>query len=425
MERGLDHEVEPQEGSEIVPMDRLHERLREGIGAAKSGRKAEARSLLLEVLQLEPREETALLWLVWVAETLPEAERYLTRLLDIDPQNPHALQALTTVSGQYIREGITAAKAGQKARARALLGAAVRLSPRNETALLWMASVAESRQQAEEYLQQLLWLNPDNQHAANALATLRKAVEPPPMWRCPICVTRQPEPKDRCPACRSVLKLTDAILDPTGVDAALVTQGLARLERQWEERADFSACYDLGLACLNARRLADGVAHLRAASRLRPDDEALRAEVETIASRAVAAALRVERRPQQYSGKTILVIDDSVTVRKVVAATLEAEGYRTMGASDGIEALAEIEKSAPDLIFLDINMPFMDGHQVCSAIKDNQSTRKIPVVMLSGKDGFFDKVRSRRAGASQHLSKPITPNDLLSAVKKHIGGPTR
>lgn len=119
--------------------------------------------------------------------------------------------------------------------------------------------------------------------------------------------------------------------------------------------------------------------------------------------------------------RAILVIDDSPTIQKIVSITLEQQGYRVLIASDGMQAMAKLNETVPHLIFLDIDLPHMDGYQVCKIIKGNGLTRDIPVIMFSGRDGFFDKVRGRMAGATDYITKPFQPATLLQAVEKHCG----
>jgi twitching motility two-component system response regulator PilG len=129
---------------------------------------------------------------------------------------------------------------------------------------------------------------------------------------------------------------------------------------------------------------------------------------------------RAEQEGEALTDKVILVVDDSPTVCKIVQVTLTKMGYRVVIAEDGLEALAKIEEEKPDLILLDIMMPHMDGYQVCSLIKRKPHYKHIPVVMLSGKDGFFDKVRGRLAGSTGYITKPFQPNELTETVEKHL-----
>lgn len=118
--------------------------------------------------------------------------------------------------------------------------------------------------------------------------------------------------------------------------------------------------------------------------------------------------------------KKIMVIDDSAMVRKLIAQKLETSGYEVICAAGGIEALETIKQIVPDLILLDTAMPQMDGYQVCQAIRGNEATKNVPVVMISGKDGFFDKVRGQMSGSTGYIAKPFGPETLMKTVESHI-----
>jgi twitching motility two-component system response regulator PilG len=117
----------------------------------------------------------------------------------------------------------------------------------------------------------------------------------------------------------------------------------------------------------------------------------------------------------------VLIVDDSPTIRKLVSMTLGKHGYEVDSAADGMEALARINDHAPDLILLDITMPRMDGYQLCRTIKGNDSIDHIPIVMLTGKDGFMDKVRGRMVGSEAYLTKPFNPDELVRMVRQYVG----
>ncbi len=115
---------------------------------------------------------------------------------------------------------------------------------------------------------------------------------------------------------------------------------------------------------------------------------------------------------------TVLVVDDSPTVQKIVSVTLSRHGYNVEVTSNAMQALAKLNDFIPDIIFLDINLPHMDGYQLCKIIKGNDLTKEVPVVMLSGKDGFFDKMRGKMVGATDYITKPFEPSTLVNAIKK-------
>lgn len=116
----------------------------------------------------------------------------------------------------------------------------------------------------------------------------------------------------------------------------------------------------------------------------------------------------------------VLVVDDSATVRRLVALALERHGCEVIGAASGIEALGVVGHSTPDLVFLDVGLPHLDGNQICRALKRNERTRDVPVVMLTGRQGMIDRLRGRVAGASDYLTKPVDPKALIEVVKLHL-----
>ena len=124
--------------------------------------------------------------------------------------------------------------------------------------------------------------------------------------------------------------------------------------------------------------------------------------------------------PRSLSGLKILVIDDSKTIRRTAETLLTKEGCQVFTAIDGFDALSKIADHQPDLIFVDIMMPRLDGYETCSLIKHNKTFRKTPVIMLSSKDGLFDRARGRIVGSEQYLTKPFTKDELLGAISNQI-----
>jgi twitching motility two-component system response regulator PilG len=120
------------------------------------------------------------------------------------------------------------------------------------------------------------------------------------------------------------------------------------------------------------------------------------------------------------SGLKILVIDDSKTIRRTAETLLTKEGCQVFTAIDGFDALSKIADHQPDLIFVDIMMPRLDGYETCSLIKHNKTFRETPVIMLSSKDGLFDRARGRIVGSEQYLTKPFTKDELLGAISNQI-----
>ena len=120
------------------------------------------------------------------------------------------------------------------------------------------------------------------------------------------------------------------------------------------------------------------------------------------------------------TGIKVMVIDDSKTIRRTAETLLKREGYVVVTATDGYESLSKIADERPDIIFVDIMMPRLDGYQTCALIKNNREFRNTPVIMLSSKDGLFDKARGRIVGSEQYLTKPFTKDELLGAISNQI-----
>jgi twitching motility two-component system response regulator PilG len=123
---------------------------------------------------------------------------------------------------------------------------------------------------------------------------------------------------------------------------------------------------------------------------------------------------------EAVSSLKVMVIDDSKTIRRTAETLLKKEGCEVVTATDGFEALAKIADEKPDIIFVDIMMPRLDGYQTCALIKNNQVFKDTPVIMLSSKDGLFDRARGRIVGSDQYLTKPFTKDELLGAIREHV-----
>jgi twitching motility two-component system response regulator PilG len=120
---------------------------------------------------------------------------------------------------------------------------------------------------------------------------------------------------------------------------------------------------------------------------------------------------------EELHGVKVLVIDDSKTIRRSAENLLSKEGYDVITATDGFDALAKIADSRPEIIFVDIMMPRLDGYQTCALIKNNSEFKRTPVVMLSSKDGLFDKAKGRIVGSDRYITKPFSKEELLGTIR--------
>jgi len=121
-----------------------------------------------------------------------------------------------------------------------------------------------------------------------------------------------------------------------------------------------------------------------------------------------------------FEGLKVMVIDDSKTIRRTAETLLSKAGCEVITAEDGFDALAKIADTHPAIIFVDIMMPRLDGYQTCALIKNNESFKGTPVIMLSSKDGLFDRAKGRIVGSDHYLTKPFSKDELLGAIREHV-----
>ncbi len=249
--------------------------------------------------------------------------------------------------------------------------------------------------------------------------------EGPVVAPCPFCNLENDAQAVACHACFAVLTLSDLelILANQNADKNAIRKAVDRMESE-RTRREFSEAelVILGIGHLNLRNLQYGYNCLHEASQQNPNNVVLSGQVNALLIRLDEIKRQEESHSSMVTGKTILVVDDSPTVRKLIAGKLEKCGHEVHCSSDGVEAIEQLESIRPDLVLLDITMPRMDGYQVCKIIRSNNATKDVPVIMISGKDGFFDKVRGRMAGTSGYITKPFGPEALMKAVESYLRG---
>ena len=206
-------------------------------------------------------------------------------------------------------------------------------------------------------------------------------------------------------------------------------EAAAKAEREEDERAEAEAAAQAERAEAEAAAKAEQEEAERAeAVKQEQEDEVVVAEAVELADEvheaatAPSSASSIVIEPAKAGEKlTILTVDDSPTIRKLLAMTLEREGFDVVQAQDGVEALVKMSECNPAMILSDINMPRLDGYKLCKFVKKHAKTKHIPVIMLSGKDGVFDKLRGRMSGCDGYLTKPFESKDLLEKIRSFIG----
>lgn len=245
----------------------------------------------------------------------------------------------------------------------------------------------------------------------------------PQTMACPFCEFDNDVQAIACQNCMAVLTLADLelVLANHHADKNVLRLAVERMEEGLAAgEPSEAALTTLGIGHLNLRNLDLGYKYLAEASQKNPNNVMLSGQVHTLLIRLDEIRRQDEAHEGMSRGKKIMVVDDSPTVRKLIAGKLEKCGHEVFCSADGVEAIAQLESLKPDLVLLDITMPRMDGYQVCKVIRNSEETKDVPVVMISGKDGFFDKVRGRMAGTTGYITKPFGPETLMKAVESYL-----
>jgi CheY-like chemotaxis protein len=243
------------------------------------------------------------------------------------------------------------------------------------------------------------------------------------MMLCPFCNTENEKQAFSCVSCQTILTLSDLemLLNQQNANQEKLRQTVASLESENESYGlNAEQLAYLGIGHVNLKNYRQGFFYLQEAVRMNPNNVLLDAQVNALAIRLAEIEEQQSAHDSMIKNRRILVVDDSPTVRKLISGKLEKCGHEVICAVDGIDALQKINDLVPDLILLDITMPRMDGYQVCKLIRTNEQTKEVPVVMISGKDGFFDKVRGKMAGTTGYITKPFGPETLMKTVETYL-----
>ncbi len=240
---------------------------------------------------------------------------------------------------------------------------------------------------------------------------------------CSFCAQQNDAQAIACGNCFAVLTISDLemLLANQNADKVIIRSAVEVMEHERLTR-EFSELEltMLGIGHLNLKDLDSGYNCLLEASKMNPNNVVLSSHVNSLHIRMEEVKGKSGSHGPASTGKKILVVDDSPTIRKLISGKLEKCGHDVYCSSDGVEAIARLNELSPDLVLLDINMPRMDGYQVCKLIRGSETTKDIPVIMISGKDGFFDKVRGRMAGTSGYITKPFGPETLMKVVESYL-----
>ncbi len=339
---------------------------------------------------------------------------------------------------KLLEEGIALAEGLHFKKARKALHQYLKSSPRSLSAWLWYSRVALKKKSLETALKNARFLAPEDAEVREEIGKYKASVhfiEGETLRHCPLCWAPTRKYAPQCSHCLSLL-----VIDKSGFKAV----GLGRQEvlRQARERLlkvrmaepNAKANYYLAVVFFNLQEYGEASHYLREAIRLAPDKKFFSAQLdelmafigsgsaedeETKRLRALEI-LTSETKAAGGWGKSVLVVEDSPTTRKVISLTLAKNGFQIQEAGDGLEALSRLSEKKPDLILLDIILPRMNGYEILALIRRNPELKHIPVVMLTSKDGLINKMKGRLAGSNAYLTKPFDPKELVSTVEKYL-----
>ncbi len=377
--------------------------LSEAVQAIIADNRTEARNNI-ESFLLE-NGDSAEAWLVqaWTADSLADSEEAINRALDLDPENNIAIAGLSWISGLHTlaERQIETDRQAELERLEA---------ERLEAERLEQERLEQEHLEAERLEQERL--------EAERLEAERLEAER----------LEQERLEQERLAAEEAERLEQERLEAESLEQErLAAEEAERLEQERlaAEEARLLEVERLEQELLDAEQagsehqLAAEVASMDVEADLQQTIEGLADEVrEEVRNEAVSSDdLPPLQGDRQY---VVLAVDDSPTIRKLVSLTLEEQGFEVISASDGIEALNILADQLPDLILSDINMPRLGGYKLCKFIKKHERTASIPVVMLSGKDGVFDKMRGKMSGCDDFISKPFEAAELVAKVREHI-----
>jgi len=309
-----------------------------------------------------------------------------------------------------IRAAVQLAKSGDAEAARQCFEDICTENNDCEVGWLWLASLVGDAETGLDCLREVLRINPQNK---TALAWLAKAQtpeskpEPRMVPKCPLCRTSWPEEMSLCLSCHALFDLSDpnAFAANDKVNRKVMENAIEALKAS--RGKPFEREYFLAVTHFNMLHSSEGLRYLTRASKIRPTDPRF----------AGGEILKRYAKRQR-----VVVVDDSPTVREVLGRTVEKAGFMAVAAASGTEALVAVKENKPVLVLLDVAMQGMDGYAVCKEIRGNAATKALPVVLVSSKDGMFDRAKGRMAGANDYVAKPFQPEELAQVVRKHMSG---
>lgn len=347
--------------------------------------------------------------------------------------------ATSLAHADLLAEAIKLAEGHHYKRAKMVLARLLKQNPRNTKGWLWFSRIAESMKAVEMALKNAAKLSPGDQEVKGEIENLeltKSHLGNGDFRRCPFCWFLLERGAVLCIKCLSHLVINNQLLRSTpAANQQILSKAIDRYMSVIHREKNAKAYYYLGMAYLNSQNWEEALTHLDKAVKLDPMRQFYSKQLQTLLNHMASTKAITGQNyfPQKKASdgdaataqnlikrNKILVIEDSSTTRKVIAITLSQNGYEIIEATDGLEALSKLNETRPDLILLDIILPKMDGYKILSIIKENPEFKKIPVIMLTSKDGIINKVKGKVAGSTAYLTKPFDPTQLVATIEKHL-----
>jgi twitching motility two-component system response regulator PilG len=341
--------------------------------------------------------------------------------------------------GMMLNDAVNLAEERKLKKAGQILMSMIKDTPRNFKSWFWISRIAGSMRVIQVALRNAYKLAPKNPEVIEEIRKFNLALKhagKSDVRRCPFCWSPVKKTAMQCHYCKAHLMIHRRLFETStrNVKTDILEDAVERYTKVVKRGRNVICSYYLSLAHLNLEHWEDALNQLYKTVKLQTRKEYFSDQLKLLLKHMASAEVVSEKivfSPAENPGgseiyrplekrKKILVVEDSSTTRKVISVTLDQHGYETIEARDGLEALSRLNEETPDLILLDIVLPKMDGYKILSIVKCNQEFEKIPVIMLTSKNGFINKVKSRVAGSVAHLTKPFDPADLIKTVKKFI-----
>ncbi|HYJ90844.1 MAG TPA: response regulator, partial [Pyrinomonadaceae bacterium] len=440
-----------------------------GIDANEDGRREFAMQCFDQALSYDNRNVTAWLWLASLADSESRKMEYLRHVLMLEPDNETAKSAIAEVDAEsratLFAGAAKAAVAGDASSALAILDKIETRWPDNKEAWIVRSHLAVAFEDKMAAWSRVLEFDPHNQYASASLESLRWLIES----ATPTVAQQQPEPTPELVATPEPVAFVEPEATPHADEFSGPTHELPPLESivgsefsseatshveptpipepaveqvssPWDTTVDSDTTEsEFNYPTVDAFSLPEEVSNV--VSEYQPvvdvTEYAIPTPVEAGESfdaphevpmpaepfEPPVEQSMVEHEPEVADDRVrVLLVDDSATARKLIAGKLEESGYHVLCAENGREAIKMARSSSPAFALVDIGMPMMDGYAVCRSLRDEPATQNVPVVLISGKDGYFEEGRGTAAGASGFITKPFGPETLMKTVQSYLAG---